>query len=306
MTSTPSAPPKKPPLDDRDGWIWMDGKMVPWREAKVHVLTHALHYATQVFEGERVYNGRIFKSREHTTRLIHSAGLIHLEMPFAFDQIEAAKREVIEANKLKNAYIRPMVWRGSESLGVDFTQTKSHMMVAAWDWGVYFPPEIRDTGISLKTSKWRKPAPDAAPIHSKSSCLYNLNCIVKYESMQAGYTDGLMHDFEGYVAESTGSNLFAVKDGTLVTPIADRFLNGITRQTILGLARDLGIKTEERRIRPEELVSFDEIFVTGSAAEVTAVGKIDSTLYKVGPVTRRLRQAYEDLVNGAAPAAARA
>ncbi len=297
------AQPLAKPLDDRDGFIWLDGKMVPWREAKIHVLTHALHYATQVFEGERAYNGRIFKSKEHSERLIKSAGLIYLPMPYSFEVLEDAKKEVLKANKLDNAYMRAMVWRGSESLGVDFSQTKPHMMIAAWDWGRYFSPEIRDTGIALKTSKWRKPAPDTAPIHSKSSCLYNLSCIVKHESMQAGYTDGLMHDFEGYIAESTGSNFFAVKDGVLITPVADRFLNGITRQTVLQIAHDLGVKTEERRVRPEELPSFEEIFVTGSAAEVTAVGKIDSLEYKVGPVTKRLRQAYEDLVNGAAPAA---
>lgn len=290
-------------LDDRDGYIWMDGKMVSWREAKVHVLTHALHYATQVFEGERAYNGKIFKSQEHSERLAKSAGLIHLPMPYSLEVLEDAKREVLEANKLSNAYLRPMVWRGSESLGVDFSQTKPHAMIAAWDWGRYFSPEIRDTGISLKTSRWRKPAPDTAPIHSKSSCLYNLSCMVKHESMQAGYTDGLMHDYEGYIAESTGANIFAVKDGALITPIADRFLNGLTRQTVLQIARDLGIKTEERRIRPEEMSSFEEIFVTGSAAEVTAVGKIDSHEYKVGPVTRRLREAYEDLVQSRQPIA---
>lgn len=291
------------PIDDRDGFIWMDGKMLPWREAKVHALTHALHYATQVFEGERAYNGRIFISEAHTKRLFKSGEIIYLPIPYSFEQIEDAKREIIEANKLTNAYMRVMAWRGSESLGVDFTVTKPHLMIAAWDWGSYFSPEIRDIGISLKTSKWRKPTPDSAPIHSKSSCLYNLNCMVKYESMQAGYADGLMHDFEGNIAECTGANIFFIKDGVLITPIADRFLNGLTRQTVLGLARDLGITIDERRIKPSELSSFEEVFVTGSAAEVTAVGKIDDIQYKVGPVTRRLREAYEDLVNGRGAAA---
>lgn len=294
--------PKKP-LHDRDGYIWVDGKMVPWREAKVHILTHSLHYATQVFEGERVYNGRIFKSQEHTERLFNSGRMIHMTIPIDAKTIEDAKREVLKANKLTSAYIRPMAWRGSESLGVGFNNTSVHVMVAAWDWGSYFSPEVLEKGISLKTSRWKKPAPDAAPIHSKSSCHYNLATMVREESISAGYTDGLMHDFEGYIAECTGANFFAIKDGALITPIADRFLNGITRQTVLQLARDLGIKTEERRMRPEELGNFDEIFVTGSAAEVTAVGKIDSHEYKVGPVTRRLRDAYRDLVNSAAPKA---
>lgn len=294
--------PKKP-LHDRDGYIWVDGKMVPWREAKVHILTHSLHYATQVFEGERVYNGRIFKSQEHTERLFNSGRMIHMTIPLDAKVIEDAKREVLEANKLTSAYVRPMAWRGSESLGVGFNGTSVHVMVAAWDWGSYFSPEILEKGIALKTSRWRKPAPDAAPIHSKTSCHYNLSTMVREESISAGYTDGLMHDFEGYIAECTGANFFAIKDGALITPIADRFLNGITRQTVLQIARDLGIKTEERRIRPEELPNFEEIFVTGSAAEVTAVGKIDSHEYKVGPVTRRLRDAYRDLVNSAAPKA---
>ncbi len=283
------------PLDDRDGFIWMDGKMLPWREAKVHFVTHALHYATQVFEGERAYEGRIFKSRTHSERLHNSAKIIHLPMPWSIEEIETAKREVMEANKLSNAYVRVMAWRGSESLGVDFSNTKPHLGVAAWNWGSYFSEDMLEKGISLKTSRWRKPAPDTAPIHSKSSCLYNLNCMARYEAMQDGYTDALMHDFEGLVAECTGANFFAVKGGVIHTPIPDRFLNGITRQTVIGIIKDMGMPFEERRIKPEELGNFEEIFVTGSAAEVTAVGKIDDHLYKVGPVTRRLRDAYSDL-----------
>jgi branched-chain amino acid aminotransferase len=300
------AQPPKIPLHDRDGFIWVDGKMVPWREAKVHVLTHSLHYATQVFEGERVYNGRIFKSQDHTDRLFASAKMIHMTIPVEAKIIEEAKQEVLKANKLTSAYVRPMAWRGSESLGVGFNGTSVHVMVAAWDWGSYFSPEILEKGIALKTSRWKKPAPDTAPIHSKTSSHYNLGTMVREESLAAGYTDGLMHDFEGYIAECTGANIFFIKDGALITPIADRFLNGITRQTVLQIARDLGIKTEERRVKPEELGNFDEVFVTGSAAEVTPVGKIDSLEFKVGPVTRRLRSAYLDLVNGVTPGAAKA
>lgn len=303
MSQTPA---QKPPLHDRDGFIWMNGKMVPWREAKVHVLTHALHYATQVFEGERAYDGAIFKSRDHSERLHKSAGLIHMEIPFTVEQIEDAKREVLAANKLQNAYIRPMAWRGSESLGVGFNGTSVHLMVAAWDWGSYFSPEILEKGISLKTSRWKKSSPDSAPIHSKTGSLYNLATMVREESIAAGYTDGLMHDFEGYVAECTGANLFAVRDGALITPTADRFLNGLTRQTVLQIAHDMGIKTEERRLRPEELTDFEEIFVTGSAAEVTPVGRIDSHEYKVGPLTRRLREAYIDLTHQRTPSKTKA
>lgn len=285
-------------LDDRDGFIWMDGKMVPWREAKVHFLTHALHYATQVFEGERVYNGKIFKSVAHSERLLKSGKMIYLDIPWSIEQLEQAKREVVKANNLTNAYIRVVAWRGSENLGVDFRGTKPHVGIAAWDWGKYFDPALLENGISLMTSKWKKPHPDTAPIHSKSGSLYNLNCMVKHECINAGYTDALMLDYEGYIAESTGANFFAIKDGVVHTPIADRFLNGITRQTVIQLAKDIGVELIERRIKPDELKFFEEIFVTGSAAEVTAVGKIDDIEYKVGPVTRKLRSAYETLTQG--------
>lgn len=294
------------PFDDRDGFIWMDGKMLPWREAKVHFLTHALHYGTQVFEGERAYSGKIFKSLEHSERLLRSAEIIHMEMHYTAQQIEDIKYEVLKVNKLENAYIRAAAWRGSEQMGIDTAGTKTHMAVAAWDWGSYFDPAVREKGISLKTSRWRKPAPDTAPTQSKSASLYNLSCIAKYEVKQDGYTDALMLDHEGYVAESTGANLFAVKDGKLITPIADRFLNGITRRTAIDLAKANGIPLEERRIKPEELESFEEIFLTGTAAEITAVGKIDDKTYQVGPITRIIRSDYEDLVHGRAPSAAKA
>ena len=286
------------PYDEREGFIWVDGEMLPWKEAKMHFLTHALHYGTQVFEGERAYNGKIFKSREHSERLIKSAEIVHMDMPYTADELEDIKYEVLKANNLENAYIRAAAWRGAEQMGIDVEGTKTHVAVAAWDWGSYFDPEIREKGISLKTSNWRKPAPDTAPTNSKCAGLYVLGTMAKFEAKRDGYTDALMLDHEGNVAESTGANLFAVKDGKLHTPIADRFLNGITRQTVMDIAKNLGIEIEERRINPEELDSFEEIFLTGTAAEVTAVGKIDDKTYGVGPITRQIRESYEDLVQG--------
>ncbi len=289
----------KIPYDDRDGFIWMDGKMLPWREAKVHFLTHALHYGTQVFEGERAYNGKIFKSLQHSERLLFSAEIIHMDMNYTAAQIEDIKREVMEANGLENAYMRAAAWRGSEQMGIDGSGTKTHMAVAAWEWGSYFDDALRETGISLGSSRWAKPAPNTAPINSKTASLYNLGTMAKHEAQQAGFHDAIMLDFEGYVAESTGANFFAVQDGVLITPIADRFLNGITRQTVIEIAKGNGIQVEERRILPDELANFDEIFLTGTAAELTAVGRIDDYHYGVGPITRRLRDDYSALVNSA-------
>ncbi len=286
------------PFDDRDGFIWMDGEMRPWRDAKVHFLTHALHYGTQVFEGERAYNGKIFKSREHSERLIRSAGIIHMDMDYTAEQICEIKYDCLKANNLENAYIRAAAWRGAEQMGIDVAGTKTHMAVAVWDWGSYFDPEVREKGISLKTTHWRKPAPNTAPTAAKTASLYNLSCMVKFEVKKAGFTDALMYDHEGFIAESTGANIFLMRDGIIHTPIADRFLNGLTRQTVIGLAKTLGYTVEERRIPPEELDTFDEIFLTGSAAELTAVGKVDDRIFEVGPITKRLRTAYEDLVNG--------
>jgi branched-chain amino acid aminotransferase len=286
------------PFDDRDGYIWMDGEMLPWREAKVHFLTHALHYGTQVFEGERAYTGKIFKSREHSERLIRSANIIYMDMQYSAEQICDIKYEVLKANNLENAYIRAAAWRGAEQMGIDVEGTQTHIAVAAWDWGSYFDPAVRETGISLKSTKWHKPSPNCAPTTAKTASLYNLSCMIKLEVKKDGYTDAFMLDHEGFIAESTGANIFLMRDGVIHTPIADRFLNGITRQTIIALAKDMGLTVEERRIKPEELDSFDEIFLTGSAAEVTAVGKIDDKTFTVGPITRKLRDAYEDLVNG--------
>ncbi len=284
------------PFHDRDGYIWMDGEMVAWREANVHFLTHGLHYGTQVFEGERVYEGKIFKSRAHSERLIKSADIIYMPMAYSVEEIEEIKREVLAANGLTNAYIRAAAWRGPEQMGIDVTGSKTHMAVAAWEWGSYFDPAMREIGISLGTSRYKKPAPDTAPTNSKCAGLYVLGTMAKHEAQQAGFTDALMYDFEGFIAESSGANLFMVKDGALITPTADRFLNGLTRQTIMELANSLGISVEDRRIMPEELQSAEEVFLTGTAAEVTAVGKIDDIEYGVGSMTKKLHEAYEALV----------
>lgn len=283
---------------DRDGLIWLDGKIVPWREAKVHVLTHGLHYASSVFEGERAYSGTIFKSREHSERLVRSATLIDMKMTMTVDQIEQAKKEILEANKLKDAYVRPVAWRGSEQMGISAQATLTHVAIACWEWPSYFSPEMREKGISLQTAKWRAPMPETAPTASKASCLYATHTIAKHAAEHSGFTDALMLDYRGLVAEATGANIFVIKDGAIKTPIPDCFLNGLTRQTVIQLAKDLKLPIEEARIKPEDLAKADEVFLTGTAAEVTAVGKIDAQTYTVGPVTRKLRQAYEDLVRG--------
>ncbi len=284
------------PFDDRDGYIWMDGEMIKWRDAQVHFLTHALHYGTQVFEGERAYNNIIFKSTEHSIRLKNSANIIKMDFDLNLDELNAIKDEVVKANGLENAYIRAAAWRGSEQMGIDIEGTKTHIAIAAWDWGSYFDPTVRDSGISLCSTKWRKPSPDTAPTDSKTASLYNMNCIAKAEAKQKGFTDVFMLDYKGCIAESSGANIFFVKDGTLITPIADRFLNGITRQTIIQLANDFGIPVEEKRMQPDEINGMQEVFLTGTAAEVTAVGKIDEKRYEVGAVTKKLRGAYEELV----------
>lgn len=283
-------------FSDRDGFIWLNGKMVPWREAQTHVLTHGLHYASAVFEGERCYSGNIFKDKEHSDRLLRSAELIDMKMTLTSEEISRAKREVLEANKLTDAYLRPIAWRGAEQLGISAQATLTHVAIACWEWPSYFSPEMREKGISLQTAKWKAPMPDTAPTQSKAACLYATHTMAKHAAEAAGFTDALMLDYRGLVAEATGANIFVIKDGAIKTPIPDCFLNGLTRQTVIQLAKDLKLPIEETRITPEELKAADEIFLTGTAAEVTAVGKIDDTEYKVGPVTRQLRETYEDLV----------
>ncbi|MBT7957150.1 MAG: branched-chain amino acid aminotransferase [Rhodospirillaceae bacterium] len=292
---------------DRDGLIWYDGEMVEWRDANLHMLTHALHYASSVFEGERVYAGNIFKLREHTERLINSAEIMGFEIPYSADEIDAACIEACKVNNIIDGYVRPIAWRGSEMMGVSAQQTKIHLAIAVWEWPSYFSPEARNKGISLKTSKWRRPPPESAPVHAKSAGLYMICTMSKHEAEAAGYDDALMLDWRGNVVEGTGANFFMITEGNVInTPPPDCFLNGITRQTVIELAKARGYKLVERHIKPEELPNALEIFVTGTAAEVTPVGKIDDLELTVGEVTKNLRADYEKLVGRSEDAASAA
>lgn len=287
------------PYDNREGFIWLDRKMVPWHEAKVHFLTHGLHYGSGVFEGLRAYGGNIFKVEEHSLRLLEGCKIMDMNITYTAKDIAEACRDAVKANKVVDGYIRPLAWRGAEQMGVSGQLTKIHLAVAAWEWPNYFSPEAREQGITLKTSRWRRPPPDSAPVHAKACGLYMICTLSKHESENAGYTDSLMLDYRGRVAELTGANFFMVQNGELHTPIADCFLDGITRRTIIALAQKNGIKVVERTIMPNELQSAEECFATGTAAEVTPIGKIDDMTYKVGPVTRLLRDAYEAMVRSA-------
>ncbi|MDP7100731.1 MAG: branched-chain amino acid aminotransferase [Rhodospirillales bacterium] len=292
---------------DRDGLIWYDGEMVEWRDANLHMLTHALHYASSVFEGERVYAGNIFKLREHTDRLINSAEIMGFEIPYSADEIDAACIEACKVNNIIDGYVRPIAWRGSEMMGVSAQETKIHLAIAVWEWPSYFSPEARNKGISLKTSQWRRPPPESAPVHAKSAGLYMICTMSKHEAEAAGYDDALMLDWRGNVVEGTGANFFMITDGNVInTPPPDCFLNGITRQTVIELVKKRGYKLVERHIKPEELPDALEIFVTGTAAEVTPVGKIDNLELTVGEVTKNLRADYEKLVGRSEDAASAA
>ena len=284
------------PFDDRDGAIWLDGALVPWREANLHVLSHGLHYASAVFEGERVYDREVFKLREHTDRLAHSARVMGFELPYSADEIDSATAEVIKALDIDDGYVRPVAWRGSEMMGVSAQANRIHMAIAAWPWPSYFSPEARMKGIRLKTSQWRRPAPDTAPTDTKAAGLYMICTLSKHEAEAQGYDDALMLDYRGRVAEATGANIFLVKDGVLHTPVADCFLDGITRRTVIDLARRRGFDIVERAVMPEDLAGPDEVFLTGTAAEVTPVGQIDENLYTPGPVTQALLEDYENTV----------
>ena len=284
--------------DDRDGWIWFDGKLVPWREANVHILTHAMHYASSVFEGQRAYGGTIFKLSEHSARLRRSAELLGFELPWSVDQISAACNEVLKANGLDNAYVRPVAWRGSEQMGVSAQRTRPHLAIACWEWGKYFDPALADKGIRLDIAPWRRPAPYTAPTESKAAGLYMICTLSKHHAENRGYNDALMLDWRGRVAEATGANVFFVRDGALHTPTPDCFLDGITRRTVMDLARKRGVEVVERAIWPEELAEFEQMFLTGSAAEVTPVGSAGPWNFTVGELTRQLARDYDDLVNG--------
>ncbi|MBN2759695.1 MAG: branched-chain amino acid aminotransferase [Rhodobacteraceae bacterium] len=282
--------------DDRDGFIWMDGKLVPWREANVHILSHAMHYASSVFEGERCYDGKIFKGHEHSLRLIESGRLLDMQIPYSADQIDAAKAEVLAANNLTNAYVRAVAWRGAgEDMGVAARRNPVRLAVAAWEWGAYYG-DAKMQGAKLDIAKWRRPSPETIPTAAKAAGLYMICTMSKHAAEEKGCSDALFYDYRGYVAEATGANVFFVKDGEVHTPIPDAILNGITRQTVIAMLRDKGMVVHERHILPEELESFSECWLTGTAAEVTPVGQIGDYHFQVGQITRDVAKSYEELV----------
>ena len=284
--------------DNRDGYIWMDGKMVDWREANVHILTHAMHYASSVFEGERAYNGKIFKSREHSERLKRSAEMIDFEIPYTIDQIEAAKAEVLAASGLQDAYVRAVAWRGvGEDMGVASARNPVRLAIAAWEWGAYYG-DAKMKGAKLDISKWKRPSPETIPSHAKAAGLYMICTMSKHAAEAKVCSDAMMYDYRGYVAEATGANIFFVKDGEVHTPTPDCFLNGITRQTVIDMLREKNIKVHERHIMPEELEGFEQCWLTGTAAEVTPVGQIGDWKFEVGALTREIALDYEKLVRG--------
>jgi branched-chain amino acid aminotransferase len=288
--------PQMTGYDDRDGKIWLDGALVDWRAAQVHVLSHALHYASSVFEGERAYGGRIFASRAHSERLIASGAAIDMPIPWSVDQIEAAKAEVMAANGLSDAYVRAFAWRGAgEDMGVSSARNPVRLAVAAWEWGAYYG-DSKTKGAALDISQWKRPSPETIPSHAKAAGLYMICTMSKHAAEAKGFADAMMFDYRGYVAEATGANIFFVKDGEVHTPLPDCFLNGITRQTVIGLLRERDIPVHERHIGPEELEGFQQCWLTGTAAEVTPVGQIGDYAFEVGALTREIAEAYETLV----------
>jgi branched-chain amino acid aminotransferase len=290
-------------FDDRDGSIWFDGKLVPWREAKVHVLSHALHYGSAVFEGERAYGGVIFKGTEHSQRLRESAGILDFEIPYSVAEIDAAKAMVLAANGQKDAYVRPLAWRGSEMMGVSAQHNRIHLAIATWEWPSYFDPVQRMKGIRLDMAEYRRPDPATAPARSKAAGLYMICTISKHKAERKGYADALMLDWQGRVAECTGANVFFIKDGAIHTPIADCFLDGITRRAVIALAKRRGFEVIERRILPDELATFNECFITGTAAEVTPVAEIGPYKFTPGNMTATLVEDYMAAVNATKQAA---
>ena len=283
------------PFDDRDGEIWFDGVMVPWREAKLHVLSHGLHYASGVFEGERAYSGNIFKLHAHTERLFASAALLGFEIPYSIEAVEAACRQVLAANKQVEAYVRPIAWRGTEQLSVSGQLTKIHIAIATWAWPNLFG-DNRMKGVRLGMAEWKRPSPETAPTASKAAGLYMIGTLSKHKAEADGFDDALMLGWRGQVAEGTGANVFFAKDGELHTPTPDCFLNGITRRTVMSIARRHQIKVTERTIMPEEMQGMDEVFLAGTAAEVTPVRQIGELHFKPGPITELLLNDYEKLV----------
>ncbi len=282
--------------DDRDGLIWMDGKMVDWRSANVHILTHAMHYASSVFEGERAYGGKIFESRKHSERLHFSASQLDFEIPFTVDELEAAKAEVLAVNGFTDAYVRAVAWRGAgEDMGVASARNPVRVAIAAWEWGNYYG-DAKFKGAKLDVAKWKRPSPETIPSHAKAAGLYMICTLSKHAAEAKGCSDAMMFDYRGYVAEATGANIFFVKDGEVHTPMPDCFLNGITRQTVIGMLEERQIKVHERHIMPGELEGFEQCWLTGTAAEVTPVGQIGDYNFEVGTLTRDVAEGYEKLV----------
>ena len=285
------------PFDDRDGYIWFNGEFIAWRDAKVHVLTHGLHYGSCVFEGVRAYNGKVFHLRQHSERLIKSAELLGFKIPYTLEQIEQATVDTLKKQNITNGYLRPVAWRGSEMMAISAQKTTIHMAIAAWEWPSYFSKEAKERGLKLQISKWARPAPNTAPTASKAAGLYMICTLSKHAAENDGYDDALMLDYRGYIAEATGANMFFVIGGEIHTPTPDCFLDGITRRTVMGLAQKRGYKVVERHIKPEELANVQEVFLTGTAAEVTPIGKINDQNFTVGPITKQLMEDYTALVN---------
>jgi branched-chain amino acid aminotransferase len=294
-------PVNEAPYDDRPGHIWYDGKLVPWKDANVHVLSHGLHYASCVFEGERAYNGRIFKLNEHSRRMFEGAKSLDFEIPYSVEQIDAACNEVLKAQGLSEAYLRPIAWRGSEMMGVSAQNSKIHLAIAAWHWGAYFTPEARMEGIRMMWSKWRRPDPATIPCKTKAAGLYMICTLSKHAAERAGYNDALMLDYRGYVAEATGANIFMVIDGKIHTPTPDCFLDGITRRTVVSLAKMRGMEVIERHIQPDELDKASEVFLCGTAVEVTPVREIGERTFTPGDITRTLMEDYDAEVRREVP-----
>jgi len=285
------------PYDKRSGKIWFNGELINWTDAKVHVLNHGLHYASCVFEGERVYDGEIFKLEEHTDRLFYSAKRMGIVIPYSPKEINTASKEIVTAQKIKDGYVRPVIWRGSEMMAISAQKNKIHVAIASWEWGSYFDPNLKLKGIKLNISSWRRPAPNSVPWDTKAAGLYMICTLSKHEAESKGYTDSLMLDHEGNVAEATGANIFFKdKSGSLHTPTPDSFLDGITRRCIVAIAKSKGIKTVERKIKPEEMSNFVGCFLTGTAAEVTPVSQINEFKFEVCNLIQDLSKSYQNLV----------
>tara|TARA_Y100001970_G_scaffold294142_1_gene447477 strand:+ start:18043 stop:18930 length:888 start_codon:yes stop_codon:yes gene_type:complete len=291
------------PYDKRSGKIWINSELVDWKNAKVHVLNHGLHYASCVFEGERVYDGEIFKLEEHTSRLFYSAKRMGIKIPYTEKEINAACKEIIVIQKVKNGYVRPIVWRGSEMMAISAQKNKIHVAIASWEWGSYFDPKLKLEGIKLNISSWRRPSPNSVPWDTKAAGLYMICTLSKHEAESKGFSDSLMLDHNGNIAEATGANIFFKdKNGTLHTPIPDSFLDGITRRCVIGIAKSKGIKVVERKITTEEMTNFKGCFLTGTAAEITPVSEIDKFKFNVCELIKDLSKSYQNIVRKKAAA----